>query len=135
MAVLSADFESSHFREQYLQSLVSNNLTLIREADLLLVHTADTAGFYALMKQGEFGLRLDELRIVMTSGSPRSVGTVLASVLVRLLNPREIVLVGRQLDLFSLWEIGRTSVREQLPLLQSVNRDRHTSRNRQCRNC
>jgi hypothetical protein len=122
VAVLSADFESSHFREQYLQSLVSNNLTLIREADLLLVHTADTAGFYALMKQGEFGLRLDELRIVITSRSPRPVGTVLASVLARLLNPREIVLVGRQLDLLSLWEIGRTSVREQLPLLQSVNR-------------
>jgi 7 transmembrane helices usually fused to an inactive transglutaminase/Transglutaminase-like superfamily len=122
VAVLSADFESSHFREQYLQSLVSNNLTLIREADLLLVHTADTAGFYALMKQGEFGLRLDELRIVITSGSPRPVGTVLASVLVQLFTPREIVLVGRQLDLFSLWEIGRTSVREQLPLLQSVTR-------------
>jgi len=47
---------------------------------------------------------------------------VLTSVLARLLNPREIVLVGRQLDLLSLWEIGRTSVREQLPLLQSVNR-------------
>jgi hypothetical protein len=122
VAVLSADFESSHFREQYLQSLVSNNLTLIREADLLLVHTADTAGFYALMKQGEFGLRLDELRIVITSGSPLPVGTVLASVLTRLLNPREIVLAGRQLDLLSLWEIGRTSVREQLPLLQSMNR-------------
>jgi hypothetical protein len=101
---------------------VSNNLTPIREADLLLVHTADTAGFYALMKQGEFGLRLNELRIVITSGSPRPVGTVLASVLARLLNPREIVLAGRQLDLLSLWEIGRTSVREQLPLLQSVNR-------------
>lgn len=122
VAVLSADFESSHFREQYLQSLVSNNLTLIREADLLLVHTADTAGFYALMKQGEFGLRLDELQIVMTSGSPQPVGTVLASVLVQLLNPRAIVLVGRELDLLALWAIGRTSVGEQLPLLQSVNR-------------
>jgi hypothetical protein len=122
VAVLSADFESSHFREQYLQSLVSNNLTLIREADLLLVHTADTAGFYALMKQGEFGLRLDDLRMVIAGGSARPVGIVLASVLERLLHPREIVLVDQRMNLLSLWEIGRTSVREKLPTLQSVTR-------------
>jgi transglutaminase-like putative cysteine protease len=122
VAVLSADFESSHFREQYLQSLVSNNLTLIREADLLLVRTTDTAGFYALMKQGEFGLHLDELRIVIASGSARPVGTVLASVLERLLTPREIVLVSGKLDLLSLWEIGRSTVGEHLSLAQSVTR-------------
>ncbi|NOT58390.1 MAG: hypothetical protein HOP18_27660 [Deltaproteobacteria bacterium] len=122
VAVLSADFESSHFREQYLQSLVSNNLTLIREADVLLVHTTDTAGFYALMKQGEFGLHLDELRIVIASGCARPVGTVLASVLERLLTPREIVLLSGKLDLPSLWEIGRNTVGEHLSLAQSVNR-------------
>lgn len=122
VAVLSADFESSHFREQYLQTLVSNNLTLIREADLLLVHTADTAGFYALMKQGEFGLRLDELQVVIAGGSAQPVGAVFASVLVRLLNPREIVLVGQRMDLLSLWESGRASVREKIPLLQSLTR-------------
>ncbi|MGE4096523.1 MAG: transglutaminase-like domain-containing protein, partial [Candidatus Binatia bacterium] len=59
VAVLSADFESSYSRERYLQSLVSNNLTLIREADLLLISTADTAAMYALLKQGELGVRLD----------------------------------------------------------------------------
>ncbi|MBI3304274.1 MAG: transglutaminase family protein, partial [Deltaproteobacteria bacterium] len=53
VALLSTDFESSYFREHYLQSLVSNNLTLVREANLLLVNTADTAGLYALLKQGE----------------------------------------------------------------------------------
>ena len=122
VAVLSADFESSHFREQYLQSLVSNNLTLIREADLLLVHTADTAGFYALMKQGEFGLRLDELQVVIAGGSLLPVGTVFASVLARLLTPREIVLVGQQMELLALWESGRASVREKIPLHQILTR-------------
>ncbi len=116
VAVLSADFEASHSREQYLQALVSNNLTLIREADLLLVHTVDTAGFHALMTQGEFGLRLDELRIVIAGGSIPPVNTVFASVLARLLTPREIVLVSPKMDLLALWESGRASVREKLPL-------------------
>jgi hypothetical protein len=50
VALLSADFISSYFREQYLQSLISDNLTLIREANLLLINTQDTAGLYASNK-------------------------------------------------------------------------------------
>lgn len=122
VAVLSADFETSHSREQYLQSLVSNNLTLIREADLLLVHTVDTAGFYALMTQGEFGLRLDELQMVIAGGGVLPMNTVFASVVARLLTPREIVLVGQPMTLLALWESGRASVREKIPLRQILIR-------------
>jgi hypothetical protein len=122
VAVLSADFEASHSREQYLQSLVSNNLTLIREADLLLVRTVDTAGFYALMTQGEFGLRLDDLQVVIAGGRVLPVNTVFASVLARLLTPREILLVGQQMTLLALWESGRASVREKIPLRQILTR-------------
>ncbi len=122
VAVLSCDFPSSYSREQYLQLLVSHNLTLIREADLLLVNSVDTAGFYALLKQGELGVRIDDLRVVIASGIPRPVGTVLALVLEQLLHLREIVLVGQSLDLLSLWEMGRTSVRDGMSLQQNGHR-------------
>jgi len=74
-----------------------------------------------LLKQGEFGVRLDDLRAVISSGVPRSVGAVLALVLEQLLHLREIVLVGQPLDLFSLWEVGRTSIRDNVSLQQSVH--------------
>ena len=110
VAFLSVDFDSSYFREHALQSLVSNNLSLIREADLLLVHTVDTAGMYALLKQGELGLRLDDLRVIMTSRVPRFVSTVFAAVLESLLKPAEIVLLSQSVDVLALWQVGTARI-------------------------
>jgi hypothetical protein len=120
--LLSADFASSYFREHYLQSLISNNMTLIREADLLLINTQDTAGLYALLKQGETGVVLDELRVVISGDFAWSVGKVLGAVLLQLLKPKEIVLAHQEADLNRLWEIARTHVREGAPLIDSVTR-------------
>lgn len=122
VALLSADFASSSFREHYLQSLVSNNLTLIREADFLLINTAGTAGLYALLKQGELGVKFPGLRVVVAGEVARPAGKVLASVLLRVLEPAEIVLMHRQSDLGTLWEIGRSSVGDDLPLVESATR-------------
>ena len=122
IVLLSADFESSYFREHYLQSLVSNNLTLIREANLLLINTADTVGFSALLKQGELGVKFDELRVVVAGEFPWSVGRVLGAVLFRLLDPEEVVLLQRQPDVVQLWEIARVHVRDGLPLVESALR-------------
>ncbi len=122
VALLSADFESNYLREHYLQQLVSNNLTLVREAHLLLVNTADTAGLYALLKQGELGVKLDDLHVVIAGGFARPVGRVLGAVVFRLLEPAEIVLVQQQPDLIRLWEIARASVRDGLPLVESAAR-------------
>ena len=119
IALLSADFESSYFREHYLQSLVSSNLTLVREADLLLVNTADTAGLYALLKQGELGVKLDDLHVVIAGGFARPVGRVLGAVLLRVLAPAEIVLLRQQSDLTRLWEIARSHLRDGRPLRES----------------
>jgi len=127
VALLSADFESSYSREHYLQTLVANNLTLIREANLLLINTADTAGIYALLKQGELGVKLTGLRVVVASGIARSVSTVLASVLTRLLGPEEIVLLGQQSDLVKLWQIGQVSIGTGLPLVESARRSESTA--------
>src|SRR5204863_9859767 len=46
--LLTARFESHYFREAYLERLVAQNLSLIRQANLVLVATADDAGLYAL---------------------------------------------------------------------------------------
>ena len=124
VALLSVDFESSYSREHALQSLVSDNLTLIREADLLLVNTADTAGIYALLKQGEHGVRLDDLRVVIASRVPRLVGTVFAAVLESLLKPTEVVLVTQPSDLLTLWRSGVASVQMKLPLVEAMQGNR-----------
>jgi hypothetical protein len=122
IALLSADFESSYFREHYLQSLVSNNLTLVREANLLLINTADTAGLYALLKQGELGVKLDDLHVVIAGGFAKPVGKVLGAVLLRVLEPTEVVLVQQQSNLTRLWEIARSHLHDGLPLLESAAR-------------
>lgn len=122
VALLSTDFASSSFREHSLQSLVSNNLTLIREADLLVVNTTGTAGLYALLKQGELGIKFRGLRIVVAGEVARPAGKVLASVLLRVLEPTETVLMPQQSDLATLWEIGRSSLRDGLTLVESAAR-------------
>lgn len=122
VALLSADFESSYFREHYLQSIISDHVTLIREADLLLINTQDTAGLYALLKQGETGVVLDDLRVVVAGDFAWSVGKVLGAVLLRLLKPKEIVLAHQDGDLNKLWEIARVHVRENVPLIESAVR-------------
>src|SRR5439155_1603824 len=58
--LLTARFESRYFREAYLERLVAQNLSLIRQANLVLVATADDAGLYALMTLGERDVHLDD---------------------------------------------------------------------------
>ena len=121
VALLSVDFESSYFREHALQSLVANNLSLIREANVLLVNTADTAGIYALLKQGELGVRLDDLRVVIASHVPRMVSTIFAAVLESLLKPAEIVLLSPPSNLLALWRLGAGSIQKQSPLIEQID--------------
>lgn len=111
VALLSADFESSSYREQYLPSLLSDNLTLIREADLLVVNARGTAGLYALLKQGELGIPMTNLRVIVAGAFPPSVGEVLGAVIIRLLKPKELVLLHHADDLMPLWERAREQVR------------------------
>ncbi len=120
VALLSADFTSSYFREQYLQSLISDNLTLIREANLLLINTQDTAGLYALLKQGETGVQLKDLHVVIAGEFAWPVGRVLGAVIIRLLKPTEVVLARQQADLMHLWETARLYVRGESSLLESA---------------
>jgi hypothetical protein len=121
-ALLSVDFESSFSREHVLQSLVNDNLTLIREANLLLVNTADTAGIYALLKQGEQGVRLDDLRIVIASHVPRSVSAIFAAVLESLLKPAEIILLSQPVDVLTLWRIGAAGAQSEKTLEAQLQR-------------
>src|SRR5205814_7577695 len=69
--LLTARFESRYFREAYLERLVAQNLSLIRQANLVLVATADDAGLYALMTLGERDVHLDDTRIVVRSEERR----------------------------------------------------------------
>jgi transglutaminase-like putative cysteine protease len=124
VTLLSVDFASSYSREHMLQSLVSSNLTLIREANLLLVHTTDTAGIYALLKQGELGVRLDDLRVIIVSQIPPAVSRVFATVLELLLKPAEIMVLTQPTDLVTLWRIGSLSVQSQSPFIDHLRQRR-----------
>ncbi|HXG19362.1 MAG TPA: 7TM domain-containing protein [Methylomirabilota bacterium] len=120
VALLSADIESSSLREHYLQSLISNNMTLIREATLLLIHSRDIDGLYALLKQGETGVQLNNLHIVLAGRFARPTALVLGSVLLRLLKPKELVLAQQEADLSRLWEIARVHLHGRASIAESA---------------
>lgn len=123
LAVLSAGAVSRAVREHYLHALVSNNLALIREAHLVLVNTADTAGLDAFLKQGELGLKLREVRMVVASDVAVPVGKVLAAVLVRLLEPAEIVLTPYEPRVMRLWDIARARILRGAALSEEVTQE------------
>lgn len=120
VTLLKAAFPANHFREQDFQLLIRDNLALLREADLAVIHTTDLAGFYALLKQGETGVQLNDLRLLIAGEFPWSVSSVLTAVLQRLVHPKEIVLMRQHIGLAPLWEIARAHVRERVALAESA---------------
>lgn len=120
LAVLSLGAVSHAAREHYLHALVSNNLTLIREAHAVLVNTADPAGLYAFLKQGEVGLKVRELRMVVACAVASPVGKILAAVLLQLLEPAAIVLTPYEPQVIRLWDMTRTALLRGVALSDAV---------------
>ena len=122
LVMLHTQFESRYFREQYLQRLVNNNLSLIRNAHVLLIATHDDAGLYALMTLGEKDLALEDMRIVISGSFPEAVGRVLGAVLYRLVSAGEVVLVNKPSELLGLWEMVRANVISGVPMLEEAQK-------------
>jgi transglutaminase-like putative cysteine protease len=122
LVMLHAQFESRYFREQYLQRLVNNNLSLIRNAHVLLIATHDDAGLYALMTLGEKDLALEDMRIVISGSFPEAVGRVLGAVLYRLVSAGEVVLVNKPSELLGLWEMVRANIISGVPMLEEAQK-------------
>ena len=122
LVMLYAQFESRYFREQYLQRLVNNNLSLIRNAHVLLIATHDDAGLYALMTLGEKDLALEDMRIVISGSFPEAVGRVLGAVLYRLVSAGEVVLVNKPSELLGLWEMVRANIISGVPMLEEAQK-------------
>jgi transglutaminase-like putative cysteine protease len=122
LVILHARFESRYFREQYLQRLVNNNLSLIRNAHVLLIATHDDAGLYALMTLGEKDLALEDMRIVISGSFPEAVGRVLGAVLYRLVSAGEVVLVNKPSELLGLWEMVRANIISGVPMLEEAQK-------------
>jgi hypothetical protein len=101
---------------------VNNNIALIRKAHALLLVTRDDAGLYALMTLGEKDVALEDKRIVISGDFPRPVGRILGSVLYRLLDPGEVVLVNRNVGLLPLWEIVRANVIDGVPMAEEATK-------------
>jgi transglutaminase-like putative cysteine protease len=120
--LLTAPVASRYFREAYLGGLVAANLTLIRQANLVLVATADDAGLYALMGLGERGVRMEDSRIVVAGSMARPPALMLGSLLYHLVRPGEVVLVPRATDLLPLWEMGRANLIDGTPMIEEARR-------------
>jgi hypothetical protein len=116
---LNARFESRYFRENYLQRLIANNFEAVAESHVLLVSTRDEAGLYALLQLGEQRVALQDARIVIAGEFPRAVGRVLGSVLFRLVDPGELVLVNRDAPLLSLWKMARANLLDGVPMAEA----------------
>ena len=120
--VLTAHFASRYFRETYLAGLVAANLPLIRQANVVLVATADDAGVYALMGLGERGVRLPDARIVVAGAMVRPAALMLGSLLYDLVQPGEVAVVPRQANLVSLWEMARANLIDGTPMTEEAER-------------
>src|SRR5262249_48648251 len=119
---LTAHFESRYFRETYLEGLITANLPLIRNANLLLVATADDAGLYALMELGQRGIHMEDSRILAAGAMARPVALMLGSILYHLVLPGEVVLVPRTADLLPLWEMARANLIDGTPMGEEAQR-------------
>lgn len=118
LVILHAASQSRYFREQQLQRLVSNNLSLVSGAHLVLIATSDDAGLYALFALGERGVKLGDARVVIGGSYPAPVGNVLGAVLLRLIDAGEVVLVNRPTPLLALWEIARANLLRGVPMVE-----------------
>jgi len=122
IVLLQAGSESRYFREQQLQRLVSNNLGLVGGAHLVVIATGDDAGLYALFALGERGVKLGDARIVISGDYPAFVGRVLGTVLLRLLDAGEVVLVNRPPPLIALWEVARANLLRGVPMVEEARK-------------
>ncbi|MFN8543422.1 MAG: 7TM domain-containing protein [Candidatus Binatia bacterium] len=120
--LLTARFESRYFRESYLSRLVAANVDLIRQANLVLVATADDAGLYALLHLGERGVRMPDSRIVAAGAMRWPAALMLGSLLVQLVGPGEVVLVPRPAGLLPLWEVARANLIDGVPMPEEAAR-------------
>ncbi len=119
---LNARFESRYFRENYLQRLIATNFDAVTESHLLLVATRDEAGLYALLQLGEHRVALRDARIVIAGSFPRAVGRVLGSVLYRLVDPGELVVVTPSAPLVSLWKMARANLLDGVPMVEAASK-------------
>jgi hypothetical protein len=120
--LLTGQFRSRYFREAYLERLIAQNLALIRQANLVLVATADDAGLYALLVLGERGVRMEDARIVVAGAMRREPALMLATVLDHLVAPGEIVLVPHASELLPLWEMARANLIDGTPMVEEARR-------------
>ncbi|MCW5891753.1 MAG: hypothetical protein KIT14_14570 [bacterium] len=120
--LLTARFASRYFRERYLERLVSTNLPLIRQANLVLVATADSAGVYALLALAERGVRLPDSRIIVSGAMSEPSALMLGSLLYNLVRPGEVALVRRPADILPLWEMARANLIDGAPLREEAQR-------------
>lgn len=115
VVVLTVPQAPRYFRQQYLQRLVSNNLTLIQGAQVLLLHTSDDSALFASLVLGETGIKLGDARVVIAGDFAKPVGTILGAVLYKLIDAGEVVLLHRPVKLAVLWSLVRANLLDGTP--------------------
>jgi len=120
--LLTARFESRYFRETYLDSLIAGTLPVIRQANLVLVATADDAGAYTLLGLGQRGVRMEDSRIVVAGAMSRAAALMLGSLLRALVDPGEVVMVRQPTALLPLWEMARANLIDGTPMAEEARR-------------
>ncbi len=116
LVMLTVPEAPRYFRQQYLQRLIANNLPLVQSAHVLVLHTKDDAGLYAALVLGEANVKLEDSRLVVAGQFPKSVGITLASVLFRLLDAGEVVLIPQMAKWSALWALVRANVIDGTPM-------------------
>ncbi|GIW45750.1 MAG: hypothetical protein KatS3mg077_3032 [Candidatus Binatia bacterium] len=116
LIILTVPPAPRYFRQQYLQRLIANNLSLVQHAHVLVLHTSDDSGLYGALVLGEANLKMGDARLLIAGRFPKTVGTTLGSVLFTLLDAGEVVLFPEPPKLAAIWALVRANVLDGTPI-------------------
>lgn len=105
LSFLTTGYESRLFRGELLEDVIKSQDQLIREADVLILHTRDDAGIYALMSQGARKSVFHNKQIYISGNIYGSVSRFFGRALSKMLDPKGLYIFPVSHDVNDFWDV------------------------------
>ncbi len=102
---LTVPYESKLFRGEQIEDLIKSYDSVIRHADVLVLHTRDDAGLFALMSQGGRSGTFKKKLIYVNGNIYRGVARFFGNGLHDMLHPKGLYVVPKATDPNDFWDI------------------------------
>lgn len=113
---LTAPYGSRLFRAEHMTELMQRYDRTLRQADAVVLHTRDDAGFYALLAQGGRSGLLKHKIVYVTGALWSHVGDFLGRSVMTLFRPRALVVIPAALDANAMWDVVTTNFLDGVPI-------------------